>query len=405
MKICYIASTVEVPYRTGLGSGGSTHTVEVAKTFAEMGDQVFILCRKSCAEQATNELFQGIAIRRLFDWNTTVYRMIKNRRFLWRVARLPYYGLRSIIHALRILRLARKETFDVIYERSSRSSLAGTAAALILRIPLVLEVNDQHWQSLSVRIAKKIVTPEKSVMARSMQDKVVALEWAVNTEMFHPFVDAQPIRHKYGITMRRVVVFVGSGLPWHGLREIVAAAPIVLEQCRDVIFLIVGGGSEISEWQRVVQERGWGKWFQFTGPIGYESVPAYVAAAEIALAPYNSGLAKEQRHQFASPLKVLEYMASGKALIVTKVGNVRQTVKDGINGLVISEDSPHALAEAIILLLNDSKLREMLGQQARAVAEENFSWRRHCVVLRELFAEAANLSSQEKAAIPFEAKA
>lgn len=405
MKICYIASTVEVPYQTGLGSGGSTHTVEVAKAFLEMGDQVFVLCRKSFAEQATNELFQGIAIRRLFDWNTTVYRMIKSSRFLWQAARIPYYVLRSIMHTLRILRLARNERFDVIYERSSRSSLAGTAAAWILRIPLVLEVNDQHCQPLSVRIAKKIVTPAKSMIARDMQDKVVALEWGVNTEMFHPFVDGEAIRHKYGITMRRVVVFVGSGLPWHGLQEIVAAAPMVLEQFREAIFLIVGGGSEIREWERVVQERGWSTWFHFTGPIGYDSVPAHVAAAEIALAPYNSGLAKEQRHQFASPLKVLEYMASGKALIATKVGNIRQTVKDGFSGLVISEGSPHALAEAIIRLLKDSKLRQMLGQQARAVVEGKFSWRRHCVVLRELFAESANLSSREKAAVPFEAKA
>ena len=395
MKICYIASTIEIPYRAGLGSGGSTHAYEVARTLAGLGDAVHVLCRRSLPEQVERERLGNLVIHRLFHWDSTAYKALKSCDLLWRAARIPYYLLRSILHTIQVLRLAQKERFAVIYERSSSATLAGTCAAWILHLPLVLEVNDQGYQPLSLRVAHKIVTPEQDMVPSHARQKVIPLEWGVNTRMFHPSVDGSVVRREYNIERREVILFLGSGLPWHGLREIVDAAPLVLRKTSNVVFLIVGGGPEVSAWERMVGERGLREWFRFTGAVEYAQVPAYVAASDIALAPYNSRLAEHERHRFASSLKVFEYMAGGKAAIVTRVANARQIIEDSVTGLVISEDSPEALAAAILRLLRAPVFRRSLGERARIVAEKRFSWERHCSALREVFA-ATTQSSREK---------
>ena len=395
MKICYIASTIEVPYRAGLGSGGSTHAYEVARTLADLGDTVHVLCRRSLPEQVEREQLGNLVIHRFFHWDSTAYKALKSCDLLWRAARIPYYLLRSILHTIQVLRLAQKERFAVIYERSSSATLAGTCAAWILRLPLVLEVNDQGYQPLSLRVAHKIVTPERDIVPSHARQKVIPLEWGVNTRMFHPSVDGSVVRREYSIERRDVILFLGSGLPWHGLREIVEAAPLVLRKTSNVVFLIVGGGPEIAVWKRMVGERGLREWFRFTGAVEYPQVPRYVAASDIALAPYNSRLAEHERHRFASSLKVFEYMAGGKAAVVTRVANTRRIIEDSLTGLVIPEDSPDALAAAILRLLRAPAFRRSLGERARTVAEKRFSWERHCFALREVFAATAQ-SSHEK---------
>ncbi len=404
MRICYIASTIEIPYRTGLGSGGSTHTCEVTETLASMGDEVHVLCRRSFRKQAKTERQRGMVIHRMFCWDSAVYGFLKSHALLWKAARIPYYAFRAILDTLRILRLARKERFAVIYERSAASALAGTCTAWILRTPLVLEINDQDYQPLALSVARKIVTPELKMIPLHARKKASALEWGVNTLMFHPNIDGNSVRREYGIEQREVILFVGSGLPWHGLREIVEAAPFVLRAAARAVFLIVGGSSEIEDWKRVVKQRGLQEWFRFTGAIEYAKVPAYVATADIALAPYNSHLAEHDRHRFASPLKVLEYMAAGKALVVTRVANVRQTIEDGLTGLVVPEDSADALAVAILQLLQSPGLRRTLGANARAAAEAKFSWAKHCSLLRELFVEAVRSAHAKEPELLSEAK-
>lgn len=394
MKICYITSTIEVPYRQGLGSGGSTHAFEVAKTLAAQGEEVTLLCGRVSASQPVCESLGGITICRLFIWNSKALHRLRNSPWLWRILRIPYYLIRSVRHTLQIVWLARKQRFDLIYERSSNSTLAGTWASLLLGIPLVVELNDRCYPALAIRVARRIVTPDRDMLPRDVRAKAKSLEWGVNTRLFHPSVDGSSVRRHYGLESREVILFVGSGLPWHGLQEIVQAAPLVLRYCREVTFLIAGGGTDLEALRRTVEETSLSNWFRFTGAVEYEKVPGFIAAADIALAPYNSRLAEDNRHRFASPLKVLEYMAAGKAVIVTRVANIRGTVKHGVNGLVIPEDSPDALAEAILRLLRDPTLRNGLGERARKAAAQNFSWDAHCKALRQMFVEARGLTAR-----------
>ncbi|MBU0759778.1 MAG: glycosyltransferase, partial [Candidatus Omnitrophica bacterium] len=73
-----------------------------------------------------------------------------------------------------------------------------------------------------------------------------------------------------------------------------------------------------------------------------------------------------------SPLKIVEYLASGKAIVASNVGEVRKMV--GGVGMLVEPSDHHALSEGIIKLLDDKGLREILRHRARRRAEEKYNW-------------------------------
>jgi glycosyltransferase involved in cell wall biosynthesis len=62
---------------------------------------------------------------------------------------------------------------------------------------------------------------------------------------------------------------------------------------------------------------------------------------------------------------VLEGMALGKPVIATKVGGLRELVRDGVNGFLVEPGNPRMIAERLSLLIRDRNLRERMGKAAR----------------------------------------
>jgi glycosyltransferase involved in cell wall biosynthesis len=72
------------------------------------------------------------------------------------------------------------------------------------------------------------------------------------------------------------------------------------------------------------------------------------------------------------PFKLGEFLASGKAVVATNVGDVPNYLFNGINALVINPDSVKELVDALLLLIEDAAKRESLGTEARKTAERFF---------------------------------
>lgn len=384
MNILYIASVVSVPHCGGEGSGGSTHAWEVARHLAAHGNRILLACRRAPG-QASEERLGNIRLCRIFQPGGRWPVFLQTHPPLWKLARIPYYALRSLAHAFHLLRLARSEQIEIVYERSAASTLAGTLAATLLRRPLVLEVNDFSVSACSLRACQAVVTPDRGSIPAFARERVLPLEWGVNTDVFHPRADGSRVRQQYRLGEKPTAIFVGSGLAWHGLDDLIDAAALLLRWRRPIIFLVVGGGGGIEEQQKRVRQLGISEAFRFTGAVPYESVPALLAAADVALAPYNRLLGRQGRERMASPIKLFEYMAAGKAIITTAVGNCRQLIVHGVSGWAVGENSPQDLAQALDLLAGDSSLRQRLGANARRAAVEKYSWAAHCRRLENLF--------------------
>lgn len=107
-----------------------------------------------------------------------------------------------------------------------------------------------------------------------------------------------------------------------------------------------------------------------TGTIHYDKVNIYLAACDICWLPLCDSGANQGRF----PLKINDYMAVGKPVIVTDVGDAANLVRLKKFGLV-SAAHPKPLAEQTLNLLHDPAQRATMGMLARQVAESDFSWR------------------------------
>ena len=89
---------------------------------------------------------------------------------------------------------------------------------------------------------------------------------------------------------------------------------------------------------------------------------------------------------YASPLKLIEYLALGRAIVAPATTNIEEILTHGESGLLFDPGDTDAFAEAVVRLANDTTLRERLGQAALALLRErNLTWRHNAERVVELF--------------------
>jgi len=119
-------------------------------------------------------------------------------------------------------------------------------------------------------------------------------------------------------------------------------------------------------------------------PVG-ELAP-YLFAADVLVMPHTTGsLASDRRtaiSDYASPMKLFEYMAAARAVVATRFPSVAEILRDGENGVLVEPDSGAALTAAISSLLADPARAARLGARARADVEIH-TWTRRAARILE----------------------
>lgn len=126
-----------------------------------------------------------------------------------------------------------------------------------------------------------------------------------------------------------------------------------------------------------------------TGHISYDEISRYLAACDLCWLPLRDSGANRGRY----PLKINDYMAVGRPVVATAVGDVAGLVRRGEFGLVAS-DQPDDLAHQVLTLLHDPARREVMGRRARQLAETEFAWDRISGSLERLYQQVLGLSAQ-----------
>ena len=216
-------------------------------------------------------------------------------------------------------------------------------------------------------------------------DKLVVLPNAVDVECFKPDPDlGAQTRASLQLTDHPLIIFVGSFYQWHDISTLLMAFSIVLSKNSDARLLMVGDGTEREVMMKLSDSLAMDGAVQFTGFVTHTEVSRYVNAADIAVVPVPA----MKQEMWLSPMKLFEYMASGKAVIATAMGQVKEVIKDGENGLLVPASDEQALADAINKLIEDAPLRNNLGKQAREVAVQNHSWESYLFRLENAFMDA-----------------
>lgn len=391
MKILYLCSD---PGIDPMGqSGGSIHIRAFVRALSELGHQVTVVCSSMSAGEG--HVAADVRSSHLAPWNNWLAKTIQGANRL--VGRTPrrHPDIVRILHNLTFYKTAaataREIKPDLIYERYSLWGMGGVRLATRCSIPLVLEVNaplvyeQQRYRRLSFpklarsvelmiwRRAHLLITVSAS-LSRHLQDAGVAesririLPNAVDTRRFRPDVDGETVRRRFGLAERFIIGYVGTFKPWHGVDLLLQAFQDVHETDPKTQLLLIGDGPLRQLLAEQVRSRGLDGKVTFAGSVPHREMPNYLAAIDVAVAPYPA-----LEEFYYSPIKLFEYMASGRAIVARDIGQVSQIIADGDTGLLFNSDDSSELVRCIRRMRDDAALRRTLGSKARAACSE-FTW-------------------------------
>ena len=287
------------------------------------------------------------------------------------------------------LRASRRFQPDAIYQRHTTFNVVGAVLSRLLRLPLVLEFNSsevwkgRHWgglrlvgaaglvERINLTAADRIVVVSEvlrqDLVAQGIPvGKIVVNPNGVDPTVFRPDAGGRQVRQRFGLDSAVVVGFSGTFGLWHGVPTLAQAIPRVLKARPHVRWLLIGDGPLRSSIEAA-------EGVQFVGMVPHAEMPAYLAACDILVAPH--GRQADGREFFGSPTKLFEYMAAGRPIVASAVGQIAEVLHDERSALLVPPDDVDALSNAVLRLVDDVCLRTRLGREARQAAETRHTWR------------------------------
>lgn len=384
MRIAYLCADGGVPV---FGQkGGSVHVRAMIKAFRAEGHEVEVFCAEAgddCIEfpvTAIGPSFPPVADREAKEQRLMAIAAEMQRRVERRHDSLP---------------------FDLVYERYGLWSAAGVRAGRRLGLPSVIEVNaplveeQSNFRRFVLRDAARSIEAEVfsqatalAVVSQGVADYVLShgaanagvhvIGNAVDGSAFHPGVPAATVP---GIPADSFVVgFTGSLKAWHGT-EVLLDAFAMVQRGIPAHLLIVGDGPERTALMERATALGLQGSVTMTGWVPHRDLPGLIACMDAAVAPYPA-----MANHYFSPLKLFEYLAMGRAIVASRIGQTADLLGATGSGLLVAPGDAAAMAGALQRLATDPKLAQKLRQTASLQAHRH-DWRANARRIIDLFPE------------------
>jgi glycosyltransferase involved in cell wall biosynthesis len=368
LAVAYVCSDPGVPV---FGcKGASVHVQEILRAFSRRGAAVRLYARRLGGEPSRD--LEAVAVHALAAVPSLAS---------------PELFRQGVFAANRSLRAALEgdPEISLVYERHSLFSFAALEVARARGIPGILEVNaplvDEALRfrglthpelardlcARAYRAAGTIVAVSRGVAAALEREpashgKVVVVGNGVDVARF-----AAPREP----TARRTftIGFVGGLKPWHGLETLIEAFARFAQRRPYARLAIVGDGPGRDAIRAEIEARGLGDRVLVPGAVAPSEIPGWLARFDVAVAPYSAldGV-------YGSPLKLLEYMASGVAIAASRIGQCAELIEDGRSGLLCEPGDASALTRAFERLEQSPSLRLALGRAACEAARARHGW-------------------------------
>jgi glycosyltransferase involved in cell wall biosynthesis len=322
--------------------------------------------------------------------------------FTYELAEIAYnvVGKRALRRAIKSLKP------DFIYDRYNTFSSCAVEAAREANIPVLLEVNApvayertmyEHrpltFSKLAQRFEQRICTQASHVLTVSsplrdfliaqrgvLESNVTVLPNGVDPRLFAPASNAPELKARIGLAGKTVIGFAGILRPWHGIELLLEAIARLRPKWPDLHLLIIGGGAIENELRQRAAELGLSLHVTFTGRVAHTAVKNYLGAIDIAVSP--------RATFYASPMKIVEYMAMGLATVAPDMPNICDLIDDGESGMLFTPDQSESLSEKLECLLRSPTMIKRIGINARAVVENRLNWQ---TTAEQVLQIAANL--------------
>jgi len=312
----------------------------------------------------------------------------------WRKSYILAYILTVVPLFFRIFKSMRSINPDVIvlnYPSVYTGILGHTIGKRLLRKPTVLDFDDliaQYTidllnlppnglaaklciliQGFIAKACDKVIAPSSYIKRYALNlaiapDKVAVIPNGVDTEYFDPQrFSTEDLRFGLKLGNKKICVYCGRLDNWAGTNVILRLCHKFDTEDRDIAFVIVGSGAE--------EGRPFPKNTVMVGEVPYGKVPEMLAIADVVLVPFPGN----EVSRAASPLKLFEGMAMGKAIVASEVDGIKDVILNQESGVLVEPSDIRAWVEAIIGFLNNPSVARKMGENARQIAKGRYDWK------------------------------
>lgn len=415
MRICLISR--EYPPETGWGGIGA-YTYQHANALAALGHDVEVIALARKEDVVEPPIANGAEdpSRHVIPLHRAVWgRLLDELATIWISLPYSHYLFKSTIALWnKFIELHAKEPFDVV--EAPEHLAEGLAIAMTKSCPLVVRLHTPHFkfvaeryhnlvpsfdhnlfgmlERLTILNADAVSSPSKELA------KYVSLNCGYDAESIHIVrngVDLNKFSPEGSRALtpsdRVTVMFAGRLEERKGIHQLIDAIPQVLEQTRQVRFIIVGRDMKVGKRSvaQTVKSRlvasGAQEYVQFVDHVQLAEMPSFYRSADICVVPslYEN-----------APYTVLEAMACGKPVIATNSGGTPEYIDDGATGYIVPPGRSAELAAAIVKLAISPERRTTFGEAARRKAEATLECQTVAQKQIQVYEEAIKTYRQSK---------
>lgn len=308
----------------------------------------------------------------------------------------------DVVAFVKLVRLLRRVRPKIVHTHTAKAGALGRLAAVFAGVPVRVHTFHDHVfrgyfspgrSRIFIEIERLLARLTTCIIAVSpgqaeelsrryricARERIRVVPLGLELERFRPERNreaGEAFRREIGAGRSAVVTIVGRLEPIKNHDMFLAVAAALVREGRDVVFAVVGGGSEEARLRRVAEGLGIGGRVRFLGwRTDVERV--YAGSDVVVLTSRNEG----------TPVSVIEALSSGRAVVATDAGGVREVLQDGRLGVIVGVDDVAAMAAAVGDLLDHPEARERLGSAGAAVAPVRYSARRLLDEVGELYDE------------------
>lgn len=291
--------------------------------------------------------------------------MLSSILFLLKIACLSFRGKQAIYHVRHIQLAVVVGILGRITIFESHNFKKAQNSKLLFHLFIFLIKRNKSISIISTTHAGAEAYQQCGVPA----DKIKVLPNGVDVRKFNDIKTPKDIlRSELKIPKyQNVACHAGSLYEGRGIEEVLYAA----KKLPDVLFLFVGGPQKrVDYYENYCSEKGV-KNVLFVGFIQQDKLHKYILASDFVLMPYTS---KTKTKEFMSPMKMFDYLASGRPIIATDFPVISEILDHRENAILVEPDSGRAIYDGIKLLTDSPELSAKIGKNALEEAEK-YTWK------------------------------
>lgn len=378
MKLIYIANA-RIPTEKAHG----IQIMKMCEAFASSGIEVELVApwRFNRIKQNPFEYYgvkQVFKIKKLLSVDLIPLDFLFGNFALWvqtisfLVSAKIYLFLKSVV-VRGLLSVAIRKTYDILYTREPFTGLFFKNYVLEIH-SLPSKINSLHkkiWKKAKALVVLTNFIKDKLIWLGISEQKILVAPDAVDLEEFDIKISREEARKKLNLPKDKFLIgYVGmlKTLEMEKGIDVAIKSLKLLEE--DALLVLVGGLKEdIEFYKKLAVDFNLKNRILFTGQLRHALIPLYLRSFDVLIAPFPE---TEHYKFYMSPLKLFEYMASGRPIIASDLSSIREILNEG-NAVLVEPNNPEALAEGIKKVLQDKNLTDRISRQAFENVKE-YTW-------------------------------